>query len=42
MEDEQGISGDVTLSGDSLPVSEERVVDGQRYVRIMLNDMARR
>ena len=42
MEDEQGMSGDVTLSGDSLPVSEELVVDGQRHVRIMLNDTVRR
>jgi 4-alpha-glucanotransferase len=42
MEDEQGISGDVTLSGDSLPVSAELVVDGQRYVRTMLNDTVRR
>ncbi len=42
MKDEQGLSGDVTLSGDSLSVSEELIIDGQRYVRIMLTDTARR
>ncbi len=42
MKDEQGLSGDVTLSGDSLSVSEELIIDGQRYVRIMLTDTAMR
>ncbi len=42
LEDEQGVSGDVTLSGDSLSVSEEMAIDGQRYVRIMLSDTSRR
>lgn len=42
MEDEQGISAEITLSGDLLPVTEEKVVDGQRYIKGMLTDPVRR
>ena len=42
MDDEQGMSSDVNLSGDALLVSEECVIDGQRYVKIMLTDEVKR
>ena len=42
MEDERGISDERTLPGDSLSATEEMVVDGQRYIKIVLVDPVRR
>ncbi len=42
MEDEQGISHNTLVSGDSLHVSEERIIDGQRYIKVILTDEDRR
>ncbi|NJD56789.1 MAG: 4-alpha-glucanotransferase [Nitrospirae bacterium] len=42
MDDEEGRSDEVLLSGDALSMDGEMVIDGKRYVRTLLTDTARR
>jgi 4-alpha-glucanotransferase len=42
VEDEEGSSYEFMQSGDSLSVAEEMVVDGQRYIRVVLTDTVKR
>ncbi|HYQ47972.1 MAG TPA: 4-alpha-glucanotransferase, partial [Thermodesulfovibrionales bacterium] len=42
MADEHGRADEVLLSGDALSVDAELVIDGQRYIRTLLNDTVRR
>ena len=42
LEDEMGQKEDFTISGETLRISEEKVLDGARYVRIDIVDSRRR